>query len=180
MRFKALFLFSFLLLSACGWHLRGITPLPPEYRVLYVQSQAGANFDRQLNLQMTFNDVVLAKEAADAQATLSIAPLEIEQRALSLASTGKIAEYEINGRLLATLRRYGSDREVQIELRARRRLSNDINNVQGTANAATKQIADLEKDLVGKLLRRLQHIDYAKDSQPIEVKEAAPSFEGLK
>lgn len=180
MRLKISLLLTVLLLNACGWHLRGVTPLPAEYRVLYMQSQAGASFDRQMQLQLEFNHVVLTKDSADAQATLSIAPLEIEQRALSLASSGKVAEFEINGRLLATLRRYGSDREVHIELRARRRLSNDINNVQGTANAATRQISELEKDLVGKLLRRLQRIDYQKDSQPIEDQEDTPSFEGLK
>ena len=75
MRFKALFLFSFLLLSACGWHLRGITPCHLNTACFMCKTKQG-QFDRQLNLQMTFNDVVLAKEAADAQATLSIAHLK--------------------------------------------------------------------------------------------------------
>ena len=28
-----------LLLTACGWHLRGVTPLPAEYKVMYVEGQ---------------------------------------------------------------------------------------------------------------------------------------------
>lgn len=166
MQLKISLLLTFLLLSACGWQLRGVTPLPPEYRVLYLQSQASANFNRQLKLQLEFNKVLLTKEAVDAQATLTISPLEIERRTLSLTSNGQIAEFELNGLLTATLKRNDRDSDVTITLKGRRHLRNDINNVTGTANAEKQLLVDLEKDLVSKLLMRLQHLDYDQENPP--------------
>ena len=148
------------LLAGCGWHLRGVMPLPAEYRVLHLQSQAGNSFDQQLRLQLQFNDVVLTDDAAAAQAVLSISELEIERRTLSVSSSGQVAEYELNGRLEARLQRNDRDGHVLIELRGRRYLTNDINNVTGTANSERLQRTELEKDLVRQLLRRLQRLNY--------------------
>lgn len=154
------------LLAGCGWHLRGVMPLPPEYRILHLHSQAGNSFDRQLRLQLEFNGVVLAQTPDDAQATLSIGALDIERRTLSVSSTGQAAEYELNGRLEALLQRSDRDSHVLIELRARRYLTNDINNVTGTANSERLQRTELEKDLVRQLLRRLQQLNYDAEAQP--------------
>ena len=166
MRLKISLLLSFLLLSACGWHLRGVTPLPPEYRVLFLQSQATPNFNRQLNAQLEFNNVLLTKESADAQAVLSIAPLEVDKRTLALTSNGQVAEFELNGLLTATLKRNDRDSEVVITLKGRRHLRNDINNVTGTANIEKQMLAELERELISKLLNRLQRLDYDLESQP--------------
>ncbi len=153
------------LLAGCGWHLRGVTPLPPEYRVLHLQSQASNSFNQQLRLQLEFNDVVLADEADAAQAVLTIGALEIERRTLSINSSGQIGEYELNGRLEARLQRNDRDGFVLIELRGRRYLSNDVSNVVGTANSEQQQRADLESDMVRQLLRRLQRLDYDSNMQ---------------
>lgn len=162
MKFKALSLLLItLMLSACGWHLRGVTPLPPEFRVLHLSSSAGSSFNQQLTLQLEFNDVLLTQSAEDAQAVLSIKPIEIEKRTLSLTSSGQIAEYELNALLTASVRRNHIDSEYLIELKARRHLRNDINNITGTANAEKNLILDIERDLANKLMIRLQRLDHA-------------------
>lgn len=162
MKFKVLSLLLItLMLSACGWHLRGVTPLPPEFRVLYLSSSAGSSFNQQLTLQLEFNDVLLTQSAEDAQAVLSIKPIEIEKRTLSLTSSGQIAEYELTALLTASVRRNHIDSEYLIELKARRHLRNDINNVTGTANAEKNLILDIERDLANKLMIRLQRLDHA-------------------
>lgn len=150
-------LFS-LLISACGWHLRGITPLPAEFRVLYLSSSANNSFNEQLKLQLKFNNVLLAENSEDAQAVLSIRPLEIEKRTLALTSNGQIAEFEINAILYASLQRNDSEHEIPIDIKGRRHLRNDVNNSTATANAEKYLMADLEKDLVNKLMRRLQRL----------------------
>lgn len=154
------FVLTLLLLSGCGWQLRGVTPLPAEYRVLYLQNNASPTFERQLKLQLQFNNVVLTDTLADAQALLDIHSLEIERRTLSVSSTGQVAEYELNALLQARLKRNDRDGEVLIEVTARRYLANDINNVMGTENSERLQRLDMEKDLANKLLRRLQKLDY--------------------
>jgi len=144
------------MLTACGWHLRGVTPLPKEYRVLFLQSQASNSFNQQLKLQLEFNNVLLTEMAADAPAILQIEPAEIEKRTLSVTSSGQVAEYELNGRLDARLLHIERNSELPINIKSRRRLTNDINNVVGTAGEEARQRKELEKDLVRKLMRRLQ------------------------
>lgn len=144
------------MLTACGWHLRGVTPLPKEYRVLFLQSQAGNSFDQQLILQLEFNDVLLTQTAADAPAILQVNKVEIDKRTLSVSSSGQISEYELNGRLDARLIHIERNSELPIQVKSRRRLTNDINNVGGTASEEAVQLKEMEKDLVRKLMRRLQ------------------------
>lgn len=159
------------LIAGCGWHLRGVIPFPPEYRVLYLESQAGITFDRQLKMQLEFNNVLLTERASDAQAVLNIKELDIEKRTLSLTSNGQIAEFELNGRLTATLKRNDRDAEVLIEVQGRRRVSNDINNVLGTAAAEKQQRLELDKNLANKLMLRLQRLKYDQESQPLAESE---------
>ncbi len=158
-------LLSISILSGCGWHLRGVIPFPTEYKVLYLNSQASNSFNRQLTMQLEFNDVLLTDEASDAQAILSIKGLDIERRTLSLTSSGQVAEFELNGRLTATLKRNDRDSHVVVEVQSRRRVSNDINNVLGTATAEKQQLSELEKSLVNKLMLRLQRLNYDQESQ---------------
>lgn len=146
----------FSLLTACGWHLRGVTPLPKEYRVLYLQTQASNSFNQQLKLQLEFNNVLLTDMAADAPAILQVDAVDIEKRTLSVTSSGQVAEYELNGRLNARLLHLERNSELPLQIKSRRRLTNDINNVVGTASEEAKQRRELEKDLVGRLMRRLQ------------------------
>ena len=152
-------LFALTLFSGCGWHLRGVMPLPPEYQVLYLQSQASASINQQLKLQLEFNGALLTERAEDAPAILKVDPVSIERRTLSVSSSGQVAEYELNGRLTATLINTGHDREIPLELKAHRILTNDENNVTGTASAEKLQRTEIERELVRKLLRRLQALD---------------------
>src|SRR5690554_8056650 len=158
-------LLSIVMLSGCGWHLRGVIPFPTEYKVLYLNSQASPSINRQLTMQLEFNGVLLTEDPADAQAVLSIQELDLEKRTLSLTSAGQIAEFELNGRLTAMLQRNDRDKHVLVEVNSRRRVTNDINNVLGTATAEKQQLAELEKNLVGKLMLRLQRLNYDKESQ---------------
>lgn len=155
------------MLSACGWHLRGVTPLPKEYRVLFLQSQGGSSFDQQLKLQLEFNNVLLTETAEDAPAILQVDSVEIERRTLSVSSTGQVSEFELNGRLNARLLHLTRDSELNIQVKARRSFTNDTNNVVGTAGEETKQKSELEKELVRKLMRRLQRASTNPDIKPL-------------
>lgn len=151
-----IFVLSLTLITSCGWHLRGVMPLPDSYQVLNLQSKASDSFNQQLTLQLEFNGATLSITAEDAQAILSIDPVDIEKRTLSVSSTGQIAEYELNARLSARVISVTDGNETALEFKARRRLTNDVDNVVGTASAEREQRADIEKELVRKLLRRLQ------------------------
>ncbi|MAD44990.1 MAG: hypothetical protein CMI02_00280 [Oceanospirillaceae bacterium] len=147
------------LLAACGWHLRGVMPLPDVYKTLYLQSSANHDINRQLELQLEFNGVLLTQTAEDATAVLKVQPVTIERRTLSVASSGQIAEYELNGRLQASIAVSGREGETSIEVKSRRILSNDVNNVVGTNAAEQQQRTEMQRELVRKLLRRLQALE---------------------
>lgn len=165
----------FTMLTACGWHLRGVTPLPKEYRVLFLQSQGGNSFDQQLKLQLEFNNVLLTESAEDAPAILQIDAVEIDRRTLSVSSTGQVSEFELNGRLNARLLHLVRDSELDLQVKARRSFTNDINNVVGTAGEENKQKSDLEKELVRKLMRRLQRASTNPDIKPLVAPDDLPS-----
>ena len=150
-------------LSACGWHLRGITPIPDGYRILHVQGSGNAGFDQALNQQLQFNGVVLTEHAVDAPAQLVIQSYEIERRTLSVSTNGQVAEFELNGRLTAVVSRPEEGINTEVLVRSRRTLTNDVNNIVATANEERQQRSAIEKDLASKLLRRLQGISADKD-----------------
>lgn len=161
MRLKlSIILLCSMLISSCGWHLRGVANLPEAYRVLSLQSAASNSFNQQLQLQLKFNGVLLTQHAEDAQAVLRVSELVIDKRTLALTTNGKVAEYELNATLHVELQRIDEDKETIIELTSRRHLRNDINNVTGTENAEKHLIREMEKDLVNKLMHRLQRISH--------------------
>lgn len=153
-----------LVITACGWQLRGVTPLPVELQVLHLNSKASHDFNQQLRLQLEFNNVLLVPHADSAPTHLWIDELAIERRALAIASSGRVSEYELNGRLSARLLRPDTDQEIEIFLPSRRTYRNDIDNVAGTANEERVQRQALEQDLIGKLMRRLQAIRFGHDT----------------
>lgn len=147
-------------ITACGWQLRGVMPLPAELQVLHLNSKASHSFNQQLRLQLEFNNVLLVSQADDAPTQLWIDEFAIERRALAIASNGRVSEYELNGRLSGRILRPDTDQEIDLFLPARRTYRNDVDNVVGTANEERVQRQALEQDLIGKLMRRLQAVQF--------------------
>ena len=148
--------------------------MPAEYRILYLESSASQNLTRHLKLLLEFNDVLLTEHRSDAQATLTVPPVDIEKRTLSLTG-GQINEYELNALLTVKLKRHDRDSFVQLELKGRRTLRNDITRVTGTANMEKELIEQLEADLINKLMRRLQRLNYDNEAIDEAVSEPAHS-----
>jgi LPS-assembly lipoprotein len=154
--FTTLMLLASLILSGCGWQLRGTTELSPALQVMHLNSQASNRFNQYLRLQLEYSGVLLTQSASDAPVQLWVNAPVIERRELSVGEDGQVSEYELNGRLSARLLRPSQDSEVVYELEARRIFANDINNVTGTANTEREQHQALHQDLASQLLRRLQ------------------------
>jgi LPS-assembly lipoprotein len=148
------------LLVGCGWHLRGVTPLPDGYRVLYIQG--GNDIRQSLRQQLEFNGAIITASAADAPVQLIIEEYDVEKRTLSVNTSGQVAEYELNALLSASVVRQLDDEKQSFEVNARRTLSNDVNNVVATQQEETQTREDLKTDLITRLIRRLQSLEQAK------------------
>ena len=142
-------------LYGCGWHLRGITPLPEDIQVMTLQSQASERFNQRLKQQLAFNGVVFP-ETASATVRLQVSPIKVERTVLSVNSLGQAAEYELNATLTARLIHLEKDIDTGWEIDGRRIFTNDVNNVVATASEEKTQLQELENDLIRKLMRRLQ------------------------
>ena len=148
-----------LFLTACGWHLRGVTPLPDAYRVMYIDGQQDTHVYQQLVQQLTFNNVLVTEALEDAPMLMHLETYEIEKRTLAVDANGRVSEYELNGLLLVTLERQLSGDKIDVEVTSRRALANDINNVVATQTEETALRHQIDADLVNKLLRRLQSLN---------------------
>lgn len=161
------------MLSACGWHLRGISPMPDFLHTLYIESKAPGAFNQQLNAQLTLNQVSIVPSQDRALTHMLIDNLAINEKTLTVNSSGQISEYEFNGTLSVRVMRWHppSDnnpepqlhKEYTIDLQARRTFGNDLSNVIGTERARIEQTQSMYRQFLQQLMRRLQRLAQYQD-----------------
>ncbi|HFD78856.1 MAG TPA: hypothetical protein ENK05_00500 [Gammaproteobacteria bacterium] len=85
-----------LLLSACGFHLRGSVQLPPVLKEVYLQSNSPfKGITPVLRDQLLSAGAKVVEQAEDATAVIHILNERSERRVLSVGSTGRASEYEL-------------------------------------------------------------------------------------
>ncbi|TDF42356.1 hypothetical protein EYS14_05920 [Alteromonadaceae bacterium M269] len=89
-----------LMLSSCGFKLRGDYQIPERFKQLHVASrQAHAPMQRTLQNRLSSFDVTVIDDALEAQRTgtsaIVLQPERLERQLLSLFATGQVAEYEL-------------------------------------------------------------------------------------
>jgi LPS-assembly lipoprotein len=86
-----------LLLSSCGFQMRGTASLP--FDTLYVPgATSGIALDLKRNIQSGTRTTVV-DDATKAQAVLDLTQEEREKVILTLAATGKVSEYQLRYRI---------------------------------------------------------------------------------
>ncbi len=96
--FKSVFVvgFALLLLSACGFKLRGGVELPPILQDTYIQSENPfTGMARSLRSELEANGANVLEDKKLATAVLVIHKERSENRVLSVGSSGKATEYEL-------------------------------------------------------------------------------------
>ena len=90
-------LVAILLLSACGFQLRGVTELPPTLKTVYLAAEtAPADFRDELRAGLRSAGARLVEEPLEKGAVLKILQVSDDRRVLSVNSiTGKVQEYEL-------------------------------------------------------------------------------------
>lgn len=89
-----------LLLSACGFKLRGDYLIPDQFKQLHVASrQLHAPMQRTLKTRLSSFGITLINDAVEAQENkipvIVLQPERLERQLLSLFATGQVAEYEL-------------------------------------------------------------------------------------
>ncbi len=95
---KAVILSLALLLSACGYHLRGAIQLPENMKSIYVEGSSGALLDQFKQIMKTSSSA-LSSSRTGAGIIIKVANEEFNRRVVSLSSRGKSNEFELEYRL---------------------------------------------------------------------------------
>lgn len=85
-----------LLLSGCGFHLEGRTPLPAVLKAAYVQAQdPRSDFVQSLRKAMLISGAHPTDDKPSATAIVSILKDEVTRRVLSVSAANRPTEYEV-------------------------------------------------------------------------------------
>ncbi len=165
---RNILLLGVLLLSACGFHLRGVNNVP--FETLYVQdSSAAASISRDLKRSLSTSGVTLVSSPEKAQGSLDLMSETFDKRILSLSGNGRVREYEIIYKVVFRLRNAGEELWGEPQTVEQRR-DYTYNDAQTLAKEAEENRlrADMRSDMVRELLRRLNTL-----SKPAAPNEAA-------
>ncbi len=144
-----------LLLSACGFHLRGQAVLPFESLYLQVPNESSP-FAVELKRALLANNVRLTKSAEQAQVVLQIVSEVPEKQILTLSGGGRVREYQLRFRV--SLRAYDQKQIDWIpaeEILLRRDFTYDDTQILAKQEEETLLYQNMYSDAVQQVLRRL-------------------------
>ncbi len=147
-----------LLLSGCGFHLKGYQQATPNLDGLYIQGDAGrASLAAMLRQELSASGAKLAASEAAARHHLQVLKDQIEYRALSVDANGKALEYEL--KLTVEYQVTAATGEQRIEpqsLQVLRQLIYNGTEELGRRNEAALVQQEVRRNLAGQILRQLQ------------------------
>ena len=167
-----------LFLTACGFHLKGVAPLP--FGTLYTNisdnTAFGANLRR--NLTASSPNTHFVDRQQDAEAVL----LELEhsrsQREISINAKGQVEEYELQLNFVFQL----NDAKGRVilpptTLSAIREVPYDAEAVQAKDSEIAMIFRDMEQSLINRIVRRLSSPDVANAFRYAASQPDLPSLE---
>lgn len=147
-----------LALSACGWHLRGIKPLPDYLKRLHIISKAPETFNQRLKRSLELNGATIFDKFDETLAVLEIKQFTITRRERTISASGQIAEYQLDAYLLAEIIDQSENRSREISINEGRFFSNDLSNQVGTAANEALQRENIQQQLIDKLILQLESV----------------------
>ncbi len=145
-----------LLLSACGFHLRGSVELPPMLERPHVVGDAFSLLVRELESLLLQSGATLVRQPKEASAIVRILSETPTRRVLSVGSTGKAAEYELHYAVNYQLENpQGEVLQGPSTLSTRRTYLFDESQVLGKSGEEETLREDMQRDLARRLLQQL-------------------------
>ncbi|GAB3261188.1 LPS-assembly lipoprotein LptE [Chitinimonas naiadis] len=176
---RSVLLLPLLLLSACGFHLRGLGETTPlAFSTLNLAAPVGGLGD-VLNRQLTLRSDLKLVPAKDAEAVLTVEGETIDKQILTVNKSGRVTEYQLLYRARFKLQQSGRDWIPSTQLLLRRDYSFDENNVLGKEAEEQILIRDMRSDAAQQIMRRLAALKPANAPAPYSaVPEAVPASAG--
>ena len=150
-----------LLLAACGFQLRGTAALP--FDTLYMPSTAaGIALDLKRNIQSGTRTMVV-DDPKQAQAVLEFVQELREKSILSLASTGRVREYQLRYRVMFRVHDGKGGEFLPVStVQLTRDISFNDTDVLAKETEEQQLYRDMQFDMVQQIMRRLAAAQPAK------------------
>lgn len=147
-----------LLLSACGFGLRGLTaPLQPmPFASLYLEGNSGA-VNNVRHLLVRDGQVKLVDKPAEAEAVLSVDGEDYHKDILTINRGGKINQYQLSYRIAAHVTKKGAPFGAPLVVQVRRSFTYS-DQVLGKDQEETFLKNDMVRDAAEQLARRLAYL----------------------
>lgn len=157
-RWLSLGILALLLLSACGFHLRGAVPLSPSMERVYIEGGSSVLArDLRLNLEASGAEVVDEPQAA--RSILRILGETIDRRVLTVGSDARVQEYElIHAVRFALVREDETTLLPPQQVTVTRDYRFDPDRVLGAASEEALLREEMQRDLSQLVLRRLAYV----------------------
>ncbi|HEY9051661.1 MAG TPA: LPS assembly lipoprotein LptE [Gammaproteobacteria bacterium] len=154
-----LFLFVLIvMMTGCGFHLRGAYELPADMSRTYISSaNQNSELVRSLKRVLRSNQLTLVDNPVDAGAVLRIISEARNKRVLSVDSQGRAREYELQYSIKFEVS--GKDNGFSLppqELQLQREFLFDPEDVLGKSSEEADLINDMQQDMVRLIMLRLQ------------------------
>ena len=149
-------LMSSLLLSACGFQLRGMAQL--SFNKIFIQGST-LSISKDLKRSLETNGVKVVTDSEDAELMLELLSEANDKRILSIGGDGKVSEYTLNYQINFRTRSVANALWGDVQtVQASRNFSYTDANLLGKADEEVMLINDMHKDAMSELLRRLTAI----------------------
>ena len=145
-----------LMLSSCGWHLRGLDPVAEDLRALHLNAkEPDGEFARALRRSLRAIDVELLESKSNAPIILEVSPAQNKRRTISTTELGKAAEYQLTTRIEYRVLNEAGDIILGPEsLQTEKVYVFDRQNVASTYEEEQLLHDEMRRDLVQQLIRR--------------------------
>ncbi|BBJ00585.1 LPS-assembly lipoprotein LptE [Ferrigenium kumadai] len=144
-----------LLLTACGFHLRGHAGMP--FSTLYLNAaNPNTPFIADLRQNLTVNNIKLVNSAEKADVILSIESEVLDKQILSLSGGGRVSEFQLFYRV--SVRAYDNQQRDWIPteiMEIRRDYSYDDTKILAKEQEEAMLVQSMRTDMVQQIIRRL-------------------------
>ncbi len=158
--YTLLILLPVFLVSACGWHLRGVEALDEQLKTLYIDVP-GDHVELSRTLKRSFKSmgVQLTETAKEAPLTLTISQVSDKRRTISTSGRGKAAEYELTSIIgYRITNSEGLILQGPAQVSAEKVYLFDPNNVVSAYEEEQILRQEMQRDLIQKIIRRYQAV----------------------
>jgi len=153
-----IFALCFLLLSGCGFKMRGAYKLPVEMQVTYVDAvQKNSTLTRALIRSLKASDIKIAENIADDIAVLKLSQESRTKRIVSVDVNGRAREYTLTYAIDFQVNVIESKFEIENQnISIDRDFQFDTEDVLGNSREESQLYEEMQQDLIRLILIRLQ------------------------